>query len=80
MPDDDPRLTKELLSTARVIAKGHRIRDVARLVQTYGGEAKNWRKVASRPFMTQPGKTVELHWYEHHGIGRFELKEVSAKV
>jgi hypothetical protein len=77
---DDPRLTKERLARARVIAKGRRIRDVERLVETYGGEASRWRKLATEPFMESPGRLIELHWYEHHGVGRFEIKEVWRRI
>lgn len=77
---DDARLTKERLSTARVIAKGHRIRDVARLVATHGGQARNWRKLSTQPFAETPGRYIELHWYEHHGLGRFEIKEVPVRI
>ena len=76
----EPRLDKERLSTARVIAKGRRIRDIDRLIATYGGEPGNWRKMATRPFQDQPGRYTELHWYEHHGIGRFEIKEVAVRI
>jgi len=33
------KLTPRMLAQSRVIAKGNRIRDVERLVKTYGGEA-----------------------------------------
>lgn len=77
---DDPRLTKNRLSSARAIAKGRGIRDVERLVRDYGGNAADWRKVASKPFPAESGRWIELHWYEHHGIGRFEIKEVPVRL
>lgn len=76
---DDPRLTKARLSAARVIAKGQRIRDVARLVATYGGEPHRWRKMSTQPF-PDGEQLIELHWYEHHGLGRFEIKAVERKL
>lgn len=77
---DDQRLSKEQLSTARVIAKGRRIRDLERLIATYGGEAARWRKMATEPFFESPDRRIELHWYEHHGIGRFEIKVVPCMI
>jgi hypothetical protein len=66
-------LNKDLLSRSRVIAKGRRIRDVARLVEQYGGVASEWVKKSSPPFPVDSG-IYEYHWYECHGIGRFEIK------
>ncbi|MBK1633845.1 hypothetical protein CKO31_24550 [Thiohalocapsa halophila] len=66
-------LTKALISASRVIAKGRRIRDVDRLVATYGGVASKWVKKSSPPFEDQ-GETCEYRWYEHQGLGRFETK------
>jgi hypothetical protein len=63
------------LSEARVVAKGKRIRDVRRLVAQYGGRASKWVKKSSAPFETGD-QSFELHWYEHPGIGRFEVKQV----
>jgi len=77
---DDPRLTKEHLATARVIARGRRIRDLDRLLAAYGGEPARWRKMSTRPFQALPDRWVELHWYEHHGLGRFEIKEVASTL
>jgi len=39
-----------MLSQARVIAKGDRIRDIARLVRQYGGRASDWVKKSSPEF------------------------------
>jgi hypothetical protein len=68
-----PELTKELQSQSRIIAKGQRIRDYQRLVETYGGRSSQWMKKSS-PAFDVDGKQYEVHWYEHHGIGRFEIK------
>jgi hypothetical protein len=62
-----------MLAQARVIAKGKRIRDVRRLVRTYGGTPVGWSKKAGPPFQ-MADRWYEYHWYEHRGIGRVELK------
>lgn len=67
-----------MLSQARVIAKGKRIRDVERLVKKYGGRASQWTKKSSPQIEVAEGY-LEYHWYEHPGIGKFELKEVRTK-
>jgi len=59
---------------SRIIAKGRRIRDINRLLKTYGGTAAKWVKKSS-DFFEEKGEYFEYHWYEHHGIGRFELKK-----
>jgi len=64
---------RDLLSDSRVIAKGKRIRDVERLVSRYGGRRSQWVKKSSRVLEDDAGQ-YEFHWYEHHGIGRFEIK------
>lgn len=66
-------LTKSLISRSRVIAKGRRIRDVEKLVEKYGGKLSQWVKKSSLAFPSEDG-WYEYHWYEHHGIGRFEIK------
>ena len=67
------QLTPRMLAQSRVIAKGNRIRDVQRLVTTYGGKRSTWVKKSSPPF-TVGCHYYEYHWYEHPGIGRVELK------
>lgn len=47
-------LTREMLSQSRIIAKGNRIRDVDRLVESYGGRRSGWIKKSS-PLFTQDG-------------------------
>ena len=66
-------LTQNLLSQSRIIAKGKRIRDVERLVKSYGGQASKWVKKSS-PIFEIDGVECEYHWYEYHGLGRFEVK------
>jgi hypothetical protein len=63
------------VSQSRVIAKGKGIRDVNRLVAQYGGRASKWVKKSS-PQLKVAGKYIEYHWYEHPGIGKFEVKQV----
>ena len=74
-PNAEITLSRKALSDARVIAKGKRIRDVQRLVVQYGGKASRWVKKSSPQFEVA-GKRFEYHWYEHHGVGRFETKRV----
>ena len=54
-------LTKDLISHSRIIAKGRRIRDVEKLVETYGGQPSQWIKKSSPPFETESG-VYEYHW------------------
>jgi hypothetical protein len=68
-------LSRTMLSDARVIARGQRIRDVQRLVAKYGGRAARWVKKSSSQFEVDD-VCFEYHWYEHHGIGRFEMRQV----
>lgn len=68
-----PTLNPAMISQSRVIAKGRRIRDVERLVATYGGRVSWWVKKSSSRLEDDEG-IYELHWYEHPGIGRVELK------
>ena len=69
------KLTRRILSQSRVIAKGKHIRDVKRLVAQYGGRASEWLKKSSAQ-LEIAGEKIEYHWYEHSGIGRYEVKEV----
>jgi len=63
-----------MIAQARVIARGNRIRDVRRLVATYGGKPSGWVKKSS-PRFEIGGLQYEFHWYEHPGIGRVEVKQ-----
>ncbi len=67
-------LDRLLISQSRVIAKGRRIRDVSRLVRQYGGRVAGWVKKSS-PVVIIQGIHYEYHWYEHAGVGRFEVKQ-----
>ncbi len=66
-------LTPQMISQSRVIAKGRRIRDVRRLVATYGGQVSKWVKKSS-PSLRDHDGPYEFHWYEHPMIGKVELK------
>jgi len=62
-----------MLAQSRVIAKGRRIRDLARLTETYGGAPSRWSKKSGPPFEIR-GSLFEYHWYEHPDVGRVEVK------
>ncbi len=66
-------LTQQMLSQSRIIAKGKRIREVERLVESYGGQKSGWVKKSS-PSITLNNRIYEYHWYEHQGLGRFEIR------
>lgn len=57
------------------IAVGAHIRDLRRLIESYGDG--RWRKlkgVATVRLRNGRVRRAELHWYEAHGIGRKDLK------
>jgi hypothetical protein len=57
------------------IAVGSRIREIMRLRKQFG--RGRWRKlkgVATVRLRNGRIRTVELHWYEAHGIGRRKIK------
>lgn len=62
-----------MLAQSRVIAKGQRIRDLRRLVETYGGSPSKWTKKSGPPFEID-GSSFEYHWYEHPDVGTVEVK------
>jgi len=67
------KLTAQMLSQSRVIAKGNRIRDLPRLIASYGGNPSKWTK-RSGPLFEIGGMLFEYHWYEHPDVGRVEVK------
>lgn len=67
------KLARQMIARSRIIAAGREIRDVRRLVRTYGGTPKRWVKKASERVLVGD-MAYEYHWYEHHGIGRVETK------
>lgn len=64
------------ISHQETLAEGSKIRELHRLIETYGG--KNWKKRkgfgAIRFHPSGEICQAELHWYEAHGIGKVELK------
>ena len=71
-------LNREALAQSRVIAKGRRIRDLQRLLRTYGGRASKWTTKSSPQFEIE-GERLEYHRYEQPGIGRVEIKRKQVK-
>ncbi len=63
------------ITAVEIIAVGNRIRDLRRIIETYG--AGRWRKLKGVATIRLPNGRVrlaELHWYEAHGIGKKDLK------
>ena len=63
------------LSEIERIARGPSVRERARLRKQFG--PGRWRKlkgVATVRLANGRIRTVELHWYEAHGIGKRKLK------
>lgn len=52
------------------------IRDVDRLVKTYGGKPEDWMKVKGIGTISYRGEEnkAEIHWYQANGGGKEELK------
>jgi hypothetical protein len=62
------------ITNRRTIAVGNRIRELERLVTTYG--RGRWRKMSGEALIELPNGDIyyaELHWYEAHGIGQKEM-------
>ena len=63
------------LSDIQIIARGPAVRERARLRKQFG--PGRWRKlkgIASVRLANGRIRTVELHWYEAHGVGKKKLK------
>ncbi len=63
------------ITEIEIIVVGSSIRDIARLRRVYG--KGRWRKlkgIASVRLIDDTIQTAEIHWYEAHGVGRFEYK------
>ena len=63
------------IANAAVIAAGPGIRVRSYLRKAYGHG--RWRKMKGTATIRLPNgalRTVELHWYEAHGIGKRDLK------
>ncbi len=52
----EPALTKEMLSRARVIARGRRIRDLPHLLAAYGGAPSGWTKRSTQRLEDSRGR------------------------
>ena len=68
----------EILSSVRnieTIATGRAIRQLRRLRRRYGkGQWRKRKGIATVRLQDGTVHTVEIHWYEAHGIGRREMK------
>ena len=63
------------IGNVEIIAVGNGIRDLRRLVESYGDG--RWRKlkgVANVRLRNGGIRRAELHWYEAHGIGKRDYK------
>jgi hypothetical protein len=63
------------ITAVETIATTHGIRDLRRLVRTYGDG--RWRKLKGVALVRLPSGRVrraEVHWYEAHGIGKKDFK------
>jgi hypothetical protein len=63
------------LSQIERIARGLSVRERARLSKQFG--SGRWRKlkgIATVRLANGRIRTVELHWYEAHGVGKKKLK------
>ena len=73
-----PRLRFEIVSDIRateIIASGHGIHILSRLVRLYG--RANWRKMKGLATVRLEDGTIteaEVHWFEAHGIGKRRMK------
>lgn len=63
------KFTRQMHSQSEVIARGTRIAKVNELVSKFGGKAKGWVKKK-----TWEVGGMEIHYYEHAGIGRRGVK------
>lgn len=63
------------IRSPQTIARGRGIRELPRLRRAYG--PGQWRKRKGEADVRLPGgvaRLAEVHWYEAHGKGRFEVK------
>jgi hypothetical protein len=63
------------IEAIEVVAVGPNIRELAYLRKVYG--VGRWRKLKGTAQIRLPNgkiRSVELHWYEAHGIGRKDMK------
>lgn len=81
---DALRLAKNLASREQMHLPGNAmagagskvvLRDVGRLVKTYGGKASDWAKMSSKKYQALDGREFETHWYQNMRSGkRVEFK------
>ncbi len=74
MDEQDFEILTEVTSV-EIIAVGNSIRDLRRLIESYGDG--RWRKlkgVAVIRLRNGRVRTAELHWYECHGVGKRDFK------
>ena len=72
--EQDFEILTDIVGT-EIIAVGSSIRDLRRLVDSYGDG--RWRKlkgVATVRLQNGQVRRAELHWYEAHGIGKKDFK------
>ncbi|MFO0756331.1 MAG: RHS repeat-associated core domain-containing protein [Byssovorax sp.] len=69
-PAESVPFTREMHSTSEVIARGSSIRKIDELVAKFGGTRRGW--VKKKTWDSSSG--AEIHYYEHHGIGRVGVK------
>ncbi len=63
------------LQGTETIASGAGTREVERLRQAYGAGRWLKRKAIARVRLADETESLaEVHWYEAHGLGRFEFK------
>lgn len=63
------------IRSPETIARGGGIRELPRLRRTYGrGQWRKCKGVADVRLADGVARRAEVHWYEAHGKGRFELK------
>lgn len=63
------------VASVEIIAVGGAIRDLRRLIKSYGDG--RWRKlkgVATVRLRNGRVRQAEVHWYEAHGIGKKDFK------
>lgn len=63
------------ITNVEIIAVGNSIRDLPRLIDSYGDG--RWRKLKGVAVIRLGNGRVrraELHWYEAHGIGKRDFK------
>lgn len=65
----------EPIREVETIAQGRGIRELPRLRRVYGAGRWRKRKGVTRVRLGDGAvRLVELHWYEAHGVGRYEHK------